>query len=266
MDERIGLLLRELGLNWDEAGLLAEIKPFVPEQFLAEGGTAWVFEVKSNDAPGMSLVMKLPRVRDDDEPLDTPFDECLEALRHEARILSYPERLPNVVQVIADRTDEVFPFLVLQKLGRTLYDHVPDDSAGLALADCLKVLRDVATGLEALHSLQRPHLDVTPKNIFDGPDGWTLTDPCPREFSTEEFTHPRAPGDLSRDVIALGGLFLFVYRGEIGDLELVEGELEDETQELRPFMERVLFQDGESPVPSAKDVKEFAEELLRKRP
>ncbi len=261
IDERLRKLFERLDLTPDGHALEAALRPFRDLQFLGEGGRSIVYSATWERTPS-DVVVKLPRVPEDEERPWFTFDAHLEALIHEGEILDAVRGLPNIVQLVANGTDASPPFLVLERLGECLEREIPD--YGMDFRDCLRVLRDVAAGLEGLHGRGLCHYDVKPDNIFKGPSGWTLIDPSTPESSAEYYTPRYQRHGEARDLISLGRTFLTAYRGAIAEEYLLDDELDDE-YEFRLLLRRMLSRGEPYRTPNATQVRRAASRLLDRR-
>lgn len=180
----------------------------------------------SNDA-GQPAVVKIPR-RASLSIARRNEEENREVLAYEARQLSAWRGIPGVVQLIEWAPSARTPYLVMELLGASLEDAIPD--AGFDAAECFALMRDLATTLEQIHGLRSAHCDLKPDNILRTPlGGWALIDPSPAELATEDYGPSRVLGP-PRDLIALGRVFITVYTGAM-DTELPDDYIES-VQEL----------------------------------
>lgn len=257
IDERLRKLFERLDLNPDGHALDAVVRPFRDLQFLGEGGRSIVYSATWEGTPD-DVVVKFPRVPEDEERPWFTFDAHVEALTQEGAILDAVRGLPNIVQLVANGADASPPFLVLERLGECLESEIPDH--GMDFRDCLEVLRDVAAGLEGLHGRGLCHYDVKPDNIFKGPSGWTLIDPSTPESSAEYYTPRYQRHGEARDLISLGRTFLTAYRGAIAEEYLLDDEYE-----FRLLLRRMLSRGEPYRTPNATQARRAASRLLDRR-
>jgi hypothetical protein len=132
-------------------------------RLLGEGssGRTWLARDRARDRP---VVLK--------EPLSVwqTGDELRKAVITEAR-LAARIRHPNVVRVEDLLEHEGRPVLVLQyKDGGSLEDLLRSKGT-LPWQDCAAIIRDVLSGLEAVHAGGIVHRDVKPSNVLLSSDG-----------------------------------------------------------------------------------------------
>lgn len=153
-------------------------------------------------------------------------------LSYEARQLAQWRGIKGVVELIHWEPQARTPYLVMELLGPSLEDSIPE--TGLDAQACFELIHDLATTLEAIHRRGSSHLDVKPDNILrNKAEGWSLIDPSPPEMATEDYGPSRVLGP-PRDLIALSRVFITAYTGsmetelphEVIDsvLDLSEGE------------------------------------------
>ncbi len=256
MDERLIESLRTVAdeARWTTERLLDHLHPYDPIAVRDSGGFALLLDARSN---GDLVLLKLPRPLND--PLGPRFEDAVENLLHEGDFLRRAGPTPNLVGLAEFRHHQELPFLALEPLGRSLDEVTPED--GVELFVCLRVVRDVATALVHVHGDDLVHNDINPRNILEGPDGWTLIDPSPVSSFTVPFTQERESG-WQRDILALGRTFISTYLGynEVGLPEGL-GEIEDDPA-LKRLVGRMLGERGHDDIPSAVDVHRAARQIL----
>jgi hypothetical protein len=154
--------------------------------------------------------------------VDGPRDHDL--LEYEAIRLRRWREYPNVIQLLDQYLDCDPPFLVLEQLGRTLDQAVPEN--GMEFTDALLAVRPIAVALVGIHSIGDAHFDVNPNNVLQAENegAWKLADPCPPNYYHSEVHSHRVPNNWERDILAFGRTFLYAYRGIWADEELLEEE------------------------------------------
>lgn len=138
------------------------IGPYLVEQFIGQGGFAWVFAARARD-DGRPVALKVLRPRyAGDQQLEHRF-------RNEARVAS-ELRHPNIVRILdIGKTDQVTYFAM---------DFYPDSLAARLRRDgplsnqaLIRVATDVAAGLAFAHGAGVIHRDIKADNIMFTPDG-----------------------------------------------------------------------------------------------
>ncbi|MBS1150148.1 MAG: protein kinase [Myxococcaceae bacterium] len=96
--------------------------------------------------------------------------EVVERFEREARLTAKLDH-PNIVPIYdVGRTDER-PFIVMKKLDGDTLAGLLRQKGGLTADETLKLLRQLAAGLDYIHGLGFIHRDVKAGNIFVGPGG-----------------------------------------------------------------------------------------------
>ncbi len=128
-------------------------------------GAGRIARVYRAEGPAGPLAIKLLAP---DAELDDPA--AVARFRHEVGALG-SIRHPNVVPLLDHGVDdELGPYLVMPLLeGRTLREVIADGPIEPAV--CALALREIASGLAALHDVGLVHRDLKPENIVIEPDG-----------------------------------------------------------------------------------------------
>lgn len=173
--------------------------------------------------------------------LSETVDMFRKRLAQEAAKLERWSPCPNVVRLLDSHVDAEQPFLVLEALGISLDEAIPE--GGLALQDSLVVLRDVAAAVTAIHGLSDCHGDIKPENILKHSikNVWTLIDPASIGLSTDEFSSEHLSG-WEQDILSLGRTFIVAYTGAIDTQldEFIREGLERDEPDLVHLLDRML--------------------------
>ena len=126
---------------------------------LDQGGMGLVFEAEHTRLRRRVAVKVLARHLTSDT-------QALARFNREAEIISQLEH-PHIVQILDfDTTEQGEPYIVMELLkGESLCDRVERDGC-LPIADCARVVYQVASGLFAAHHASIVHRDLKPANIF----------------------------------------------------------------------------------------------------
>jgi serine/threonine protein kinase len=181
-----------------------------------------------------------------------------EALRREADILRRIEHR-NIVRFRHDGEDDGMPVLVLEQLHGSLARWLKERGAPLPPAEALEILRQVASGLAAMHANGLRHLDLKPENLlltapgpsqrikiadlgsargghsdsgpavahlFTGSPGWLAPEqvlPCHAAAGNDGALYYRT--DARTDVYGLGLLLFYLLTGECTDFNQSAAEV-----------------------------------------
>lgn len=149
------------------------------------------------------------------------FDERVDALRHEIRVLDACADAPNIVQMRHVSSRGSVPYIVADQLGGSLDDRLGDHD--FTLRELAEVIRDVARALAWMHARELVHNDLGPHNILSSGAGWTLIDPAPPTMCCEPYTTQRVRG-FPRDVLALGRTIVALAVGARNDVTWADTE------------------------------------------
>jgi serine/threonine-protein kinase len=97
-------------------------------------------------------------------------EEVVERFEREARLTAKLDH-PNIVPVYDVGRHEGRPFIVMKKLEGSTLALLLREKGGLTADETLKLLRQLAAGLDYLHAKGFIHRDIKAGNIFVGPDG-----------------------------------------------------------------------------------------------
>ena len=262
MDNQLSSVCRLLGLNFNDSQLAEALNPFRIGDLLDEGVMAVVFEA-INAEDGTQVIVKLPSP--EEYLLEPDFPTRVRTLQYESDWLEQARHhaIKGVVRVIANRTNERFPFLVLEKLGPSLGTTIEANGREILLEDCLVMLRDIATVLQRLHGCELYHCDVKPDNILQDRQGWTLIDPAPVNNNTIEYLDERVPAGPRRDILALGRTFLAAYLGAENSFVIKDLEGCDiyDHPALLQLVKRML-RESRYAIPDARTVRRLASRIL----
>jgi serine/threonine protein kinase len=138
------------------------VGPYRIESVLGVGGMGHVYRATGPDGQTVALkLVKADLARDD--TFRRRFDR-------EARI-AQQVRHPNVVAVLDKAEHEGIPYLAQRYIaGGNLADLI-EKQGQLDLATTVRICRQVASGLEALHELGLYHRDIKPANILVDEEG-----------------------------------------------------------------------------------------------
>ena len=167
---------------------------------------------------GLECVLKFPRYSVGLELIMTTFESNVSILEEEAEILGWWQDIPNVVRLLDvsfDVESPIVPFIVLEKLGRSLDDEIGRSGIG-GSRTMIKSICDIAEALDAIHEEGMAHLDVKPENILFDPtqNAWKLIDPAGHSsMGTESYRARGVTEGWERDILALGRTFLTMYTG-----------------------------------------------------
>lgn len=201
-----------------------QIDGFTLQEKLADGGMATIWAVSHAQFRG-EMVMKLPRLRGEDDPT------AIVGFETEQMILP---RLhgPHVPAFVASGDFTAQPYLVMERVGgaslRARLDDLP-----LSIEEVASIGARVAEALHDLHRQQVIHLDIKPSNILFRPDGTAvlvdfglarhdrLPDLLAEEFrlplgtapymSPEQVLHDR--NEPRSDLFALGVMLYYLLTG-----------------------------------------------------
>ena len=222
---------------------------------LAAGDAAEVFACRAeNTQVAVKLFRPKPSAftRISTLPPDVALDRLRQRFRDEAELMAGFEH-PNIVPVLEiGALDPSTPYYAMPYYPASLASEVwrsppnRDPAAPLprkaskALAPdlALRRLRDILTGLSAVHEKGFVHRDLKPKNILVGADGvaavsdfgvakvpWPGYTPLRPEFGTPPFVSPEqllhsAAADTRSDVYAAGAIAYFILTGVLPSANL----------------------------------------------
>ncbi|MEY2842581.1 MAG: hypothetical protein RI920_618, partial [Pseudomonadota bacterium] len=205
----------------------AEIDGFVLGERLHMGGMATLWAVKRKDAPGgMSLIMKVPRIKGGEDPTTI--------VGFEVEQMVMPMLFgPHVPAFVAKGDFTRQPYIVMEHIDapslKSRFDRAP-----LPIDEVADIGARVAHALHELHKQHVVHLDIKPSNILIRPSGEAVLvdfglsrhDHLP-DLLDEEFTLPMGTGpymspeqvqfirnDPRSDLFALGVMLYHFTTGE----------------------------------------------------
>lgn len=206
------------------------------ERLLGEGAFAEVYLATQLN---LTALRALKILRRSPSGLDlSRADDYRARFEMEARL---PESLgenPHIVRIHEYDFHDGLPVLVLEYLpGDTLKSLIkPLAGNSMPWSRCAEILRDVATGLDALHSKSFVHRDVKPSNVLFTEDGRAKisdlgaaqTDFARTRTDGLAFGHPGTPGYASPEH-ANGGVYLTpaadIYALGVMGFEMLTGRL-----------------------------------------
>ncbi len=130
---------------------------------LGEGGmgTVYLAHDKELDREVAVKLLAAPLVND---------TEVVERFEREARMTAKLDH-PNIVPVYDVGRHHGRPFIVMKKLEGATLATVLREKGGLTADETLKLLKQLAAGLDYIHGKGFIHRDIKAGNIFVGPDG-----------------------------------------------------------------------------------------------
>jgi serine/threonine-protein kinase len=138
----------------------ARLRDYTLRDELGRGAVGVVYSGTSPD--GQAVAIKLL------DPLLAEDDEYRRRFARESRIaLGVRDR--HLIAVLDAGEDEGTPYLVLEHAGGSLADLLSERT--LSVDEMLRLVAEVAAGLDALHRAGLVHRDVKPSNIMLRPDG-----------------------------------------------------------------------------------------------
>lgn len=232
---------------------LPDRAPYLLGEKLGENDNIFSAVNKSNGEP---CVIKFPRPM---HPILIRPDNDL--LRYEAARLAEWHDIPNIVPLLDQQFEHDPPYIVLQLLGKSLDESVPD--GGMEVEEILQALYPITIALEKIHMLNDAHFDVNPQNILLDPrdNKWKLIDPCWPECNFDECFSRHLPDNWERDILALGRTFLYAYRGLWADKTLLPEErpILDPTGKFEQLLDRMLCAHSSPRRPTAKQIRRMIE-------
>ncbi|MBL8954870.1 MAG: serine/threonine protein kinase [Myxococcaceae bacterium] len=130
---------------------------------LGEGGmgTVYVAHDKELDREVAVKLLAAPLVND---------AEVVERFEREARLTAKLDH-PNIVPIYDVGRHQGRPFMVMKKLEGVTLAGLLREKGGLSAEETLKLLRQLAAGIDYIHSKGFIHRDIKAGNIYVGPDG-----------------------------------------------------------------------------------------------
>ena len=214
-----------------------------------------------DEADGARCVVKIPRRGSWSNLTRRNGSQNRLVFAYEADMLQAWNGINGVVALLDRGVEQRTPYFAVEWLGRSLEEETPEE--GLDLAASLRVVRDLAEPLAAIHAGGWAHYDIKPANALWSARTrrWTLIDPAPRELFTDAYLDARLPG-AARDVCALARTFLTAYIGfEETAFDDEYAEVLEETQEGTRFV-RVLHRGLRDGSVSARELGQAAATLL----
>jgi len=242
----------ELGCTLDE--LTGRVSPHQLLGVLAVTDVAVLLEAKSSN---QQVILKMPRQTE-----LARSEDAIGKIRFEADWLRRCAGVPNVVNLIEFRDDDLLPFLVLDRLGMTVGAATP--ATGLALRETIILVLDLVRALREIDVRGEQHNDIRRWNVLRGPDGWTLIDPS-------ETTITGAPEEIDCcpdvEIVGIARLALSLHMGLEDDCcQEEEFECPSSVLELAPgigrLFDRMLGNLGAAHVPSPDEVYDLMDRYL----
>jgi serine/threonine protein kinase, bacterial len=153
----------------DGPGVGETFGPYRLDAFLGEGAVGRVFRATDTRSGEVVAVKILRRTLADD-------DVYRRRLEREARVAAEVES-KHIVAVVASSVEQGTPYVVVRYVeGETLADRLEREGT-LTVVDVVRLVAQVATGLDALHAHGIVHRDVKPSNVLlDESGSAALTD------------------------------------------------------------------------------------------
>lgn len=139
--------------------------PFTLEAVLGEGGMGTVYRATRESAAEIVAIKVLKQALSSDEVYRRRFER-------EARV-AREVRHRHLVPVLESGDDRGVHYLVMAYVdGRSLAERIADGP--LPIGEAVRIVNEVAAGLDALHAHELVHRDVKPSNIMLAQDGTAL--------------------------------------------------------------------------------------------
>jgi serine/threonine-protein kinase len=127
------------------------------EALIAEGGMGRVYRARSADGEEVALKLVKPELAN-----DRVFRKRFEREASIAQRIAHP----HVVPVLDTGDHQGVPYLAQRLMGGGSLDEKLEQEGQLEVEVALRICREVASGLDALHAAQLFHRDVKPANIL----------------------------------------------------------------------------------------------------
>lgn len=138
------------------------------ESLIAEGGMGRVYRARSADGEEVALKLVKPQLAN-----DSVFRKRFEREASIAQRISHP----HVVPVLDKGEYQGVPYLAQRLMSGGSLDEKLEQEGQLDVQVAIRICREVAAGLDALHAAQLFHRDVKPANIlFDEAETAYITD------------------------------------------------------------------------------------------
>lgn len=199
---------------------------------IGQGGFGHVFlatirSADRNNGDRLAIKLMLPDKLSDKE-LVRRFEREIRTMR----ALSHKHVLPVLDSGYSD--DDGWWYTMPIAEGGSLSSHMQQNPGGLALTEALEVMRMICSGVEAIHSANYLHRDLSPGNVLKRGDNWLVADfglsvAVNRDTTiltqtfygagTEAFYAPEQWGGLrdvtkAADIYSMGKLLQFMTTGQ----------------------------------------------------